>query len=47
MADRSSLSGLTENEAKAFHSAMVSGFLGFVAVSFIAHVLIWNWRPWF
>lgn len=42
-----SLSGLTESEAKAFHSAMIQGTLGFVVVTLIAHTLIWFWRPWF
>jgi light-harvesting complex 1 beta chain len=48
MADqRTSLSGLTEAEAKEFHSAFMSGFIGFVLVSLVAHILIWIWRPWF
>lgn len=45
MADKS-LSGLTEAEAKEFHSVFVSSFLGFVVVAAIAHVLAWMWRPW-
>lgn len=47
MADRSSLSGLTENEAKAVHSAFMSGFIGFTAIAIVAHILVWAWRPWF
>lgn len=42
-----SLSGLTPNEAREFHKAFMSGTLGFVAVSLVAHILIWLWRPWF
>jgi light-harvesting complex 1 beta chain len=45
--DRSTLSGLTAAEAQEFHKFMVQGTLGFVAVSAVAHLLIWFWRPWF
>jgi light-harvesting complex 1 beta chain len=44
---RGSLSGLTEQQAKEFHAAMMSGTLGFVAACLVAHVLVWFWRPWF
>jgi light-harvesting complex 1 beta chain len=48
MADKGgSLTGLTEDEAKEFHGFFMQGTLGFVAVSLIAHILIWMWRPWF
>ncbi|MGB0763688.1 MAG: light-harvesting antenna LH1, beta subunit [Luminiphilus sp.] len=40
-------SGLTSNEAKEFHSAYMQGWLGFVAIAVVAHVLIWMWQPWF
>jgi light-harvesting complex 1 beta chain len=43
----SSLSGLTADEAKAFHSLFMASFLGFVVVSAVAHFLIWQWQPWF
>lgn len=43
----SSLSGLTASEAKEFHSLFVGSFLGFTLIAIIAHVLVWNWRPWF
>ena len=43
---RGSLSGLTENEAKEFHSIFVISFLGFTAIAVVAHILVWNWRPW-
>ncbi len=42
----SSLSGLTEAEAKEFHRYFVTGFLVFTAVAIGAHVLVWLWRPW-
>jgi light-harvesting complex 1 beta chain len=47
MADReTSLSGLSEAEAKEFHAIFVSSFIGFVAVAIVAHILAWNFRPW-
>jgi light-harvesting complex 1 beta chain len=44
--ERSSLSGLTEDEAKEFHGIFVSSFLAFTAVAVVAHILAWVWRPW-
>ena len=41
-----SLSGLTEQEAKAFHSVFMTSFIIFTVVAIIAHFLVWNWRPW-
>ncbi len=41
-----SLSGLTEQEAKEFHSIFVTSFILFTVVAIIAHFLVWNWRPW-
>jgi light-harvesting complex 1 beta chain len=41
-----SLSGLTETEAKEFHKIFVSSFLVFTAIAVVAHILVWNWRPW-
>ena len=48
MADeqRSSLSGLTEKEAKEFHSIFMASFMVFVGIAALAHILVWNWRPW-
>jgi light-harvesting complex 1 beta chain len=49
MADdrKGSLSGLTENEAREFHSVFMTSFIGFTVIAIIAHVLAWSWRPWF
>jgi light-harvesting complex 1 beta chain len=48
MADnRDTLTGLTEAEAKEFHGFFVMGTVGFGLLSLVAHILIWNWRPWF
>jgi light-harvesting complex 1 beta chain len=47
MADRDkSLSGLSEDEAKEFHSIFVISFIAFTVIALIAHLLVWNWRPW-
>ena len=46
MADKSSISGLTDSEAEEFHRYYMQGFIGFVAVAVIAHVLVFAWRPW-
>jgi light-harvesting complex 1 beta chain len=41
-----SLSGLTEEEAKEFHRIFMVSFIGFTLVALIAHILVWQWRPW-
>jgi light-harvesting complex 1 beta chain len=41
-----SASGLTEGEAKEFHSIFMTSFIVFVVVAVIAHILAWQWRPW-
>ena len=41
-----SLSGLTEQEAKEFHSIFMTSFIIFMVVAVIAHFLAWQWRPW-
>ena len=40
-----STSGLTESEAKEFHSIFVTSAAVFFIVVIIAHVLAYNWRP--
>jgi light-harvesting complex 1 beta chain len=47
MADRKSISGLTDDEAQEFHAYYMQGMVGFTAVAVIAHILVWAWRPWF
>jgi light-harvesting complex 1 beta chain len=41
-----SLSGLTEQEAKEFHSIFMMSFIIFTVIAVIAHFLVWQWRPW-
>jgi light-harvesting complex 1 beta chain len=41
-----SLSGLTEPEAREFHSIFVTSFIIFTVIAIIAHFLVWQWRPW-
>jgi light-harvesting complex 1 beta chain len=42
----SSITGLTEGEAKEFHSIFTTSFIVFTVVAIIAHFLAWQWRPW-
>ncbi len=42
----SSLSGLTEAEAKEFHRIFMGSFLLFTVIAIVAHILVWMWRPW-
>nr|P35099.1 RecName: Full=Light-harvesting protein B-880 beta chain; AltName: Full=Antenna pigment protein beta chain [Rhodoblastus acidophilus] len=44
--DRSSLSGVSDAEAKEFHALFVSSFTAFIVIAVLAHVLAWAWRPW-
>ncbi|MEM1399600.1 MAG: light-harvesting antenna LH1, beta subunit [Pseudomonadota bacterium] len=48
MAERDgSMSGLTEPEAQEFHKYFLQGFMYFLGLTLIAHILVWFWRPWF
>ncbi len=47
MSNRTSISGLTDEEAQEFHQFWTQGFVGFTAVAVVAHILVWAWRPWF
>ena len=40
-----SLSGLTEPEAREFHSIFVASFIVFTVIAIVAHILVWLWRP--
>jgi light-harvesting complex 1 beta chain len=44
---KTSISGLTDEEAQEFHHYWMQGTVGFTAVAVLAHVLVWAWRPWF
>lgn len=41
-----SFSGLTEDEARGFHRMFVISFLAFLGIAIVAHILVWQWRPW-
>jgi light-harvesting complex 1 beta chain len=41
-----SMSGLTEAEAQEFHAIFIRSFLIFTVIAVIAHILVWQWRPW-
>ncbi len=45
-ANDGSLSGLSEAEAREFHSVFMTSFIAFVLVAVVAHILAWMWRPW-
>jgi light-harvesting complex 1 beta chain len=47
MADKESLTGLTDAEAQEVHKYMIQGYIWFVSVAVAAHILVWLWRPWF
>lgn len=40
------MSGLSESEAKEFHQYFTQGFVIFIGVAILAHILAWAWRPW-
>lgn len=40
------LSGLSDDEARGFHRAFILSFIGFTLVAAIAHWAAWQWRPW-
>jgi light-harvesting complex 1 beta chain len=42
----SSLSGLTEREAREFHGVFMTSFMVFLVIAIVAHILAWMWRPW-
>ncbi|SEA69494.1 light-harvesting antenna LH1, beta subunit [Rubrimonas cliftonensis] len=39
--------GISDDEAKEIHGYFVRGVQVWAAVAFIAHVLVWQWLPWF
>jgi light-harvesting complex 1 beta chain len=47
MAERTSLSGLTQAEARDFHKAYMSSFIGFTIIALGAHLLLYAYKPWF
>ncbi len=46
VARRSTLSGLSEPEAREFNRIFVLSFLLFTGIAVVAHILAWLWRPW-
>ncbi len=41
-----STSGLTDAEAREFHSIFITSFIAFTVIAIVAHFLVWQWRPW-
>jgi light-harvesting complex 1 beta chain len=46
MAENKSVTGLTDDEAKEFHSIFSSSATVFFGVVIVAHILAWAYRPW-
>ena len=46
MAERESLTGLSDSEAREFHGFFVTSFIAFTVIAIVAHFLVWQWRPW-
>ncbi len=44
--EHTSISGLSEAEAKEFHGIFLTSFIVFTVIAIIAHFLAWQWRPW-
>ncbi len=40
------MSGLSEGEAREFHGIFITSFIIFTVVAIVAHMLVWQWRPW-
>ncbi len=40
------MSGLSEGEAREFHGIFITSFIIFTVVAIVAHILVWQWRPW-
>lgn len=41
-----SLTGLSEQEGREFHRIFITSFIVFLIIAIIAHILVWQWRPW-
>ena len=37
---------LTAEEAKDFHKLFMLSFIIFTVIAILAHILVWQWRPW-
>jgi light-harvesting complex 1 beta chain len=37
---------MTEAEAKAVQGAMMANAVVYIAIAVVAHILVWQWRPW-
>jgi light-harvesting complex 1 beta chain len=40
-------SGLTVEEAQAFHEQFKTTFTAFIGIAAVAHLLVLLWKPWF
>ena len=44
--NKSTLTGLTDDEAKEFQGFFSASMNSFIGIAFFAHILAWAWRPW-
>lgn len=44
--NKSTLTGLTDDEAKEFQYFFSASMNTFIGIAFFAHILAWAWRPW-
>lgn len=47
MADPMNHTGLNEEQAKEVHEVFMRGVLVWTGAAALAHILVWNWLPWF
>jgi light-harvesting complex 1 beta chain len=47
MAEKVNPSGLTDDECQEFHKYYIQGYVLWAVGAFVAHSLVWVWRPWF
>jgi light-harvesting complex 1 beta chain len=41
------MANLSDQGAREFHRLYMVSWAGFTVIAVIAHVLVWNWKPWF
>lgn len=47
MSDELSVTGLTNEQAMAYHQLFMQSTMLYVGVAVVAHFLAFAWRPWF
>lgn len=47
MSDQLSVTGLSNEQAMAYHAIFMQSTMMYVGVAVVAHLLVFVWRPWF